>query len=349
MWQDPVPEVDHELIGDEDAADLKRATLASGLSVSRLVSTAWASAASFRGTDRRGGANGARVRLAPQKDWAVNDPAELAEALGKLEEIQAAFNAAQTGAKRVSLADVIVLGGCAAVEEAAAKAGCDVGVPFSPGRTDATEEMTDADSFDVLEPRADGFRNYMADDLDGSAEEWLIERAYMLTLTAPEMTALIGGMRVLGANAGGFRGGRLHGASRCADQRFLLEPARHEHRMARVGGRGGSLRGARPRDGRAQVDGHRRRPRLWIRLPAPGGRGSLRVRRFARCVRPRFRRRMGEGDEPRPLRSGAGFARLVCFVGNGNGYIRLKPGPRFWRGPESHLAKSASGRRRLRV
>ena len=207
LWQDPVPDADHELIGEEDAAELKRAILASGLSVSRLVSTAWASAASFRGTDKRGGANGARVRLAPQKDWAVNDPAELAGALGKLEEIQAEFNAAQSGAKRVSLADVIVLGGCAAVEEAAAKAGCAVQVPFSPGRTDASAEQTDAESFAVLEPRADGFRNYMAGDLEGTAEEWLVERAFMLTLTAPEMTALLGGMRVLGANAGGSQAG----------------------------------------------------------------------------------------------------------------------------------------------
>ncbi len=207
LWQDPVPDVDHELIGEEDAAVLKRSILNSGLSVSRLVSTAWASAASFRGTDRRGGANGARVRLAPQKDWAVNDPAELAGALGKLEEIQKEFNAAQSGAKRVSLADVIVLGGCAAVEEAAEKAGCGVQVSFSPGRTDASDAQTDAESFAVLEPRADAFRNYMASDLDGTAEEWLVERAFMLTLTAPEMTALVGGMRVLGANAGGSEAG----------------------------------------------------------------------------------------------------------------------------------------------
>ncbi len=207
LWQDPVPDVDHELIGEEDIAGLKRTILNSGLSVSRLVSTAWASAASYRGTDRRGGANGARVRLAPQKDWAVNDPAELASVLNKLEEIQAEFNASQSGAKRVSLADMIVLGGCAAVEEAAAKAGCDVRVPFSPGRMDASGAQTDVESFAVLEPRADGFRNYIADDLDGTAEEWLVERAFMLTLTAPEMTALLGGMRVLGANAGGAEAG----------------------------------------------------------------------------------------------------------------------------------------------
>ena len=207
LWQDPVPDVAHELIGEEDIAGLKRAILASGLSVSRLVSTAWASAASYRGTDRRGGANGARIRLAPQKDWGVNDPDELSGALRKLEEIQAGFNATQSDAKRVSLADVIVLGGCAAVEEAAAKGGCGVRVPFSPGRTDASEEQTDADSFDVLEPRADGFRNYLSEGLGGTAEEWLVERAYMLTLTAPEMTVLIGGMRALSANAGGSEAG----------------------------------------------------------------------------------------------------------------------------------------------
>ena len=207
LWQDPVPDVDQELIGEEDIAGLKRAVLASGLSVSRLVSTAWASAATFRGTDKRGGANGARIRLAPQKDWEVNDPAELAGALRKLEEIQTEFNASQSGAKRVSLADVIVLGGCAAVEEAAGKAGHDVRVPFSPGRTDASPEQTDADSFAVLEPKADGFCNYLADGHGGSEEELLVERAYMLTLTAPEMTVLVGGMRVLNANAEGSEAG----------------------------------------------------------------------------------------------------------------------------------------------
>ncbi|MCY3814830.1 MAG: catalase/peroxidase HPI [Gammaproteobacteria bacterium] len=202
LWQDPVPDVDHELIGEQDIADLKASVLATGLSVSQLVSTAWASAATFRGTDKRGGANGARVRLAPQRDWEVNDPAALASVLQILEQVQAEFNDSQTGGKRVSIADLIVLAGCAGVEQAAKSAGHDVEVPFSPGRTDASEEWTDAESFAVLEPTADGFRNYLQGGHQGSAEELLVERACLLTLTAPEMTALVGGMRALNANAG---------------------------------------------------------------------------------------------------------------------------------------------------
>jgi len=203
IWQDPVPKVDHELIGDADIADLKQRILGSGLSVSRLVITAWASAASFRGTDKRGGANGARVRLAPQKNWEVNEPAELAKALQTLEQVQQEFNAAQSGGKRVSLADVIVLGGCAAVEQAARDAGHPVTVPFTPGRTDASQEQTDADSFAVLEPTADGFRSYLRPGEKLAPETLLLDRANLLTLTAPEMTVLVGGMRMLGANAGG--------------------------------------------------------------------------------------------------------------------------------------------------
>ena len=202
LWQDPVPDVDHELVNDQDIADLKAKVLASGLSVSRLVSTAWAAASSYRGTDKRGGANGARIRLAPQKDWAVNDPAALNEALPKLEQIQTEFNSAQAGGKRVSLADLIVLAGCAGVEQAAKSAGHNVQVPFAPGRTDATDEWTDADSFAVLEPTADGFRNYLQAGQDGKPEDLLVERSYMLTLTAPEMTALVGGLRALDANTG---------------------------------------------------------------------------------------------------------------------------------------------------
>ena len=202
LWQDPVPDVDHELIGEQDIADLKSRVLATGLSVSQLVSTAWASAATFRGTDKRGGANGARIRLAPQRDWEANDPAALASVLQILEQVQSEFNASQTGGKRVSLADLIVLAGCAGIEQAAKNAGRDVEVPFSPGRTDASEEWTDVESFAVLEPKADGFRNYLQGGHQGSAEELLVERACMLTLTAPEMTALVGGLRVLGANTG---------------------------------------------------------------------------------------------------------------------------------------------------
>ncbi len=209
LWQDPVPAVDHELIGAADIANLKARVLASGLSASQLVSTAWASAASFRGTDKRGGANGARVRLAPQRDWEVNDPDQLAAVLETLEGIQADFNASQSGDTRVSLADLIVLAGCAAVEQAASDAGHDVQVPFAPGRTDATEDWTDAESFAVLEPSADGFRNYLQADQEGNPEELLVERAYMLTLTAPEMTALVGGLRALNANSGQSQHGVL--------------------------------------------------------------------------------------------------------------------------------------------
>jgi catalase-peroxidase len=203
LWQDPVPAVTHELIGAPEIAALKKQILASGLSIAQLVSTAWASASSFRGTDKRGGANGARVRLAPQKDWPVNDPTDLTKVVGELEGLQKAFNDSQArGTKRVSLADVIVLAGCAAVEQAAKNAGVDVQIPFAPGRTDASQEQTDVESFAMLEPTTDGFRNYPAFGNGVPAEVMLVERAQMLTLTAPEMTVLVGGLRVLGANAG---------------------------------------------------------------------------------------------------------------------------------------------------
>jgi catalase-peroxidase len=202
IWQDPLPAVDHELINAADIANLKKRILASGLSVSELVTTAWASASTFRGSDKRGGANGARLRLAPQKDWQVNQPAQLAKVLNALESIQKEFNAAQSGGKKVSLADVIVLGGCAGVEQAAKNAGHDVTVPFSPGRTDATPEQTDVASVAVLEPYADGFRNYLKAKYAVTAEELLVDRANLLKLTAPEMTVLMGGMRVLNANFG---------------------------------------------------------------------------------------------------------------------------------------------------
>jgi catalase-peroxidase len=202
LWQDPVPAVDHELIGEQDIAGLKANIIASGLSISQLVSTAWASAATFRGGDKRGGANGGRIRLAPQKYWEVNQPAELAKILETLEAIAKKFNGAQSGGKKVSLADLIVLGGCAAVEEAAKRAGHEVRVPFTPGRTDASQEQTDVDTFAVLEPTADGFRNYQRKGRQRAAEELLVDRAQLLTLTAPEMTVLVGGMRALNANFG---------------------------------------------------------------------------------------------------------------------------------------------------
>ena len=209
LWQDPVPAVDHELIGEQDIAGLKAKILQSGLSISQLVSTAWASASTFRGSDKRGGANGARIRLAPQKDWEVNQPAELAQTLQKLEAIQKEFNSSQSGRKRVSLADLIVLGGCAAVEEAAKRAGHNVKIPFSPGRTDASQKQTDVHSFAVLEPAADGFRNYVRNGQPRPAEELLVDRAQLLKLTAPEMTALVGGLRVLNANHGQSKHGVL--------------------------------------------------------------------------------------------------------------------------------------------
>ena len=209
IWQDPVPAVDHTLVDDKDAAALKSKILASGLSVPQLVSTAWASASTFRGSDKRGGANGARVRLAPQKDWAVNQPAQLSKALATLEKIQGEFNAAQTGGKKISLADTIVLAGCAGIEQAARNAGHTVTVPFTPGRTDASEAQTDVESFAVLEPIADGFRNYLKDQYVIPAEALLVDKAQLLTLSAPEMTVLVGGMRVLNTNADGSQHGVL--------------------------------------------------------------------------------------------------------------------------------------------
>jgi catalase-peroxidase len=201
-WQDPIPAVDHKLIDEQDIAAVKAKIIASGLSVSQLVATAWASASTFRGSDKRGGANGARIRLAPQKDWDVNQPAQLAKVVQRLEAIQKEFNASQSGGKKVSLADLIVLGGCAAVEKAAKGAGHDVKVPFTPGRTDASQEQTDVESFAPLEQTADGFRNYLRGKQLMLPEEALVDRAQLLTLTAPQMTVLVGGLRVLGANAG---------------------------------------------------------------------------------------------------------------------------------------------------
>jgi catalase-peroxidase len=207
IWQDPVPAVDHKLINEKDIKDLKGNILASGLSISQLVSTAWASASTFRGSDKRGGANGARIRLAPQKDWEVNQPKQLAKVLKTLGDIQSTFNKTAKGGKKVSLADLIVLGGCAGVEQAAKNAGHKLTVPFTPGRTDASLEQTDVKSFAVLKPAADGFRNYQKTKYAVSAEELLVDRAQLLTLTAPEMTVLIGGMRVLNTNFGQSRHG----------------------------------------------------------------------------------------------------------------------------------------------
>jgi catalase-peroxidase len=222
IWQDPIPATDHELIDAQDIRSLKSKILASGLSISELVSTAWASASTFRGSDKRGGANGARIRLAPQRDWKVNQPTQLSKVLETVGGIQQAFNAAKSGGKKVSLADMIVLGGCAGVEQAAKNAGHNVEVPFTPGRMDASAEQTDADSFSVLEPIADGFRNYLKAKFKMPAEELLLDKAQLLTLTAPEMTVLIGGMRVLGANHGQTKHGVLTKRSEALSNDFFM-------------------------------------------------------------------------------------------------------------------------------
>ncbi|AXI41694.1 catalase/peroxidase HPI [Sulfitobacter sp. SK011] len=223
IWQDPIPDVDHTLIDASDIADLKGKILATGLSISELVSTAWASASTFRGSDKRGGANGARIRLAPQKDWDVNEPQKLSKVLAALEGVQAEFNGSAAGGKKVSLADLIVLGGCAAVEKAAKAAGHDIDVPFAPGRMDASQEQTDVESFDVLEPEADGFRNYLKAGFSVPTEKLLIDRAQLLTLTAPEMTVLVGGMRALGANAGQSKNGMFTDAPETLTNDFFVK------------------------------------------------------------------------------------------------------------------------------
>ncbi len=302
LWQDPVPAAAGEQIGAEDIDALKQQILSSGLSVSQLVSAAWASASTFRGSDKRGGANGARVRLEPQKGWEVNDPGELATVLSALEKVQEEFNGAQTGGKRVSLADLIVLGGCAAVELAARNAGHEVEVPFAPGRTDASQEQTDVESFAELEPAADGFRNYLGNGNGLPAEYLLIDRANLLTLSAPEMTVLVGGLRVLGANAKAVAAGRPHREAGVADQRLLRQPARPGHGVGADVRAGGDVRGPRPRQRRGQVDRQPRRPRLRLELRAARGRRGLRERGRAGEVRARLRRRVGQGDDPRPLR-----------------------------------------------
>ena len=272
LWQDPVPEVDHRLIGEQEIADLKARVLASGLSVSQLVSTAWASAATFRGTDKRGGANGARVRLAPQKDWEVNNPSALANALETLERIRTEFNSAQSQGATVSLADLIVLAGCAGVEQAARDAGYEVQAPFAPGRTDASQEWTDVESFAVLEPTADGFRNYLKAGHRGQAEELLVERAYMLTLTPPEMTALVGGLRVLNANTGQSAHGVFTNRPGALTNDFFVNLLDMNTEWQASSGSDGRVRGPRPADGRRQVDRLQGGPGLRLELRAPGHR-----------------------------------------------------------------------------
>ncbi len=277
LWQDPVPSVDHQLIGDAEVAALKSQILGSGLSVGQLVSTAWASAATFRGTDKRGGANGARIRLAPQKDWEVNEGGERAKVLQTLEQIQQDFNRSQSGGTKVSLADLIVLGGCAAVEQAAKNSGQDITVPFTPGRTDASQDQTDADSFAVLEPVADGFRNYLRSAEKLPPETLLLDRANLLSLTAPEMTVLLGGMRVLNTNFGQSSEGVFTDRPETLTNDFFVNLLDMNTEWKPSVSSENVYEGRDHGTGNRQVDGHRRRPRLRFQLPAAGTLGGLRI------------------------------------------------------------------------
>ena len=296
-----MPPLDHELIQAQEIAALKARLLASGLSIPQLVETAWASASTFRGTDKRGGANGARIRLAPQKDWAVNNPPALATALSVLEQIQQDFNA-QAGNRTVSLADLIVLGGCAAIEKAAKDAGIDVQVPFTPGRTDATQEQTDAESFAVLEPDADAFRNYVGPGHEVPAEHLMVERAFRLTLSAPELTVLVGGLRALSVTAGQTSHGVLTTRPGVLTNDFFVNLLDMGTQWQPISDAPGAFEGTLPDQGRAQVDRQPGRSRLRIQLRAAGARRGLRERRREGEVRARLRRDVGQGDEPRSFR-----------------------------------------------
>ena len=319
IWQDPIPAVDHKPIGDGDIAALKAKILACGLSVSQLVSTAWASASTFRRSDKRGGANGARIRLSPQKDWEVNQPQQLQTVLRKLEAIQKEFNASASGGKKVSLADLIVLAGNAAVEKAAKDAGLDVKVPFTPGRMDASQEETDVASFAPLEPRADGFRNYISGKRQFmKPEEALVDRAQLLTLTGPEMTVLVGGLRVLGANAGNSKHGVLTKTPGKLTNDFFVNLLDMGTRVEarRLGWR---VRGPRPQDARPEMDRHARRSDLRLARAASRIRGSLCLQRLQGEVREGLRRGLDEGDERRPLRPRAALkltGSLPCRAGS---------------------------------
>ena len=300
LWQDPVPAVDHDLVDADDIAVLKADVLKSGLSVAQLVRTAWASASTFRGSDMRGGANGARLRLEPQKGWAANDPAQLPEILATLRDVQSRFNDAQSGNKRVSLADLIVLGGCAGVEEAARRVGHDVEVPFTPGRTDVSQDQTDVESFAVLEPKSDGFRNHHAVGQRLSPEAMLIDHAQLLTLTAPETTVLVGGLRVLNANTGQSAHGVLTDRPEELTDRLLRQPARHVDEVVPQFRR--DVRGPRPRLGRPSLDGDPCRPRVRLQRAAARHRGGLRERRRQRQVRERLCVGLEQGDGTGSLR-----------------------------------------------
>ena len=322
-WQDPIPAVNHPLINEQDVAALKAKILASGLSVSQLVSTAWASASTFRGSDKRGGANGARIRLVPQKFWEVNQPTELEKVLQKLEAIQKEFNASASGGKKVSLADLIVLGGDAAIEKAAKDAGTDVKIPFKPGRMDASQEQTDVESFEPLEPKADGFRNYLRGKQRLSPEEMLVDKAQLLRLTAPEMTVLVGGLRVLGANTGNSKHGVFTKKPGTLTNDFFVnlldmntqwQPSTTLQRLRRC------VRGARPEDQPGQVDRHPCRPDLRFALATARPRGSLCILGREGEVRERLRGGVEQGDEPRSLRGGLGSAEKGAFGDVASGY-----------------------------
>ena len=302
LWQDPVPAVDHELVDEADVASLKSTILSSGLSVPQLVKTAWASAASFRGTDKRGGANGARLRLEPQRNWEVNEPSELDKVLPALEKIQQDFNASASGGKKISLADVIVLAGSAAVEKAAKDAGYEIDVHFAPGRTDASQQDTDVESFAVLETKADGFRNYARPGDKTPQEKLLVDKAYLLDLTAPEMTALIGGLRVIGANHGGTKHGvftQTPGAltndffTNLLDMGTEWKPSQTTENV---------YEGRDRATGDSQVDRHGERPGVRLELGAARHRRGVRAGRQQGQVRRGLRRRLGQGDEQRPVR-----------------------------------------------
>ena len=311
IWQDPIPAVNHKLIDAKDIAALKSKILASGVPVSQLVSTAWASASTFRGSDKRGGANGARIRLAPQKDWEVNQPAQLAKVLKTLEGIQSEFNSAAAGGKKVSLADLIVLAGCAAVEQAAKNAGHDVTVPFTPGRMDASQEQTDVESFEVLEPIADGFRNYLKGKYTVPAEALLIDKAQLLTLTAPEMTVLVGGMRVLGTNAGKSKHGVFTKRPEALTNDFFVNLLDMGTEWKATSKDADVFEGRDRKTGEVKWTGTRVDLVFGSNSAAARPGRSLRQLRRPEEVRPGLRRRLEQGDESRSLRPRLVAVRLV--------------------------------------
>ena len=302
LWQDPVPEVDHKLVDDKDVAALKKKVLESGLSVPQLVKTAWSAAGSYRNTDKRGGANGGRLRLEPQKNWEVNEPSELEKVLAALEKIQHDFNDSASGGKKISLADLIVLAGSAAVEKAAKDAGYEISVHFAPGRTDASQESTDVESFAVLEPRADGFRNYARAGEKAPLEQLLVERAYLLGVTGSGADRARRRAACSRRQPRRQQARRVHRQDGRADQRLLRQPARHEHRVEGVGDRGERLRGPRPGLGRTEVDRDRQRPCVRVELGAACVGRGVRAGRRQGQVRGGLRRRVGQGDEQRPVR-----------------------------------------------